>query len=191
VGFEERVQQWGQRLGAGCRRCRFDEGVRLNHLDAIVGDAESTKHVTQFFVDANEPIEPPKHEAARAPVRRRFTDGRAGVSAGMKRQDRPNAGNQRTNECKSHQPHRQVAAEVEVQNVVVELEEQPHEFACVVRIVNLVVIGAAVSCDVDYRTRHLPPKQVLANRHEVRLHAAVGRRVRAQQENPHEVGASP
>ena len=105
----------------------------------------------------------------------------------MKRQDGTRARHAGAHQHERHQSGRQVAAEVQVHNVVTQPHQQANQAEGMLRVVHLICLGLPVTGDVDDRAGVSALSKKLSQRHKMGLDSAVGRREWTQQENPHSI----
>ena len=178
---EERRQPLGQRQ----RAVRRLHGERENRADAFPAHAEPGEQCGDFRVDADQSIQPAQHESAQRCRRRRPPRGRPRISAGMERQHGLASRQQRAEQRQAQQPRRQIAAEMQVQNIRRQAPQQAHQRGRACRVIHAIGVLAPEARQVDGVAGVAVAPQVLADSHQIGLHAAVGRRIRPELHHPH------
>ena len=79
-----------------------------------------------------------------------------------------------------------IAAHVQVDNIVTQFQQQSHQLKRVLRVINFFAFRLAVTGNVDDRARNFLPTKRLADSYEVGLHTTMRRWIRAELEYSHE-----
>jgi hypothetical protein len=103
----------------------------------------------------------------------------------VERQNGLAPGPQGTQKAQAKKAGREIAADVEMGDIVVELRKKPHYLERVLRIADLIAVGLAVPGEVNDGTGNLPSEKQTVDGHQIRLHAAVRRRIRPEKEYSH------
>jgi hypothetical protein len=117
----------------------------------------------------------------------RTVRGPAVVPAGVKAQHRLAARHQTTHDAQRQQAFAEVPADMQVQHIIAQAKQKPHYLKCIPGIVDSVGVRTAVARDVDHFAGVALLAQVIANIHQVGLHAAMRRRKRPDLKDPHAV----
>src|SRR5882762_5743409 len=90
---------------------------------------------------------------------------------------------QRTHKPKPQKPPRHVAADMDVYDVELKLQQQAKDLEDSSRIVDTVAFRLPMPGEVDHLAIDLRPEQEIPDRDNICLNAAMRRRIRAQQEH--------
>ena len=110
---------------------------------------------------------------------------RGRVTTGMKCKHNPCAGNQAAGQTQCEETWVNVAADVQMCNIVPEGKEKPKYLECASWLVDVINFRSSITGQIDDRAWNLPLKEELAKGNEMGLDPSVGRRIRSQLENPH------
>src|SRR5262245_10110005 len=179
----------GERLGE--RAVAFDAHRRkgIDNPDPPRIDAEPREERGNLGIDRDDHVEAAEHESAKREPPRAPACPR-GIAAGVEREHDPASGDEGGGKTQSEQTVRELPADVNVNDVSGNPPQQPHHLQRGVRIVDLVLIGTTVPSDVDDRRADAVAAQVLADCDEIRLDAAMRRRVRPELKNHHQIASS-
>jgi hypothetical protein len=98
----------------------------------------------------------------------------------VERERHASAREERAEEAQGQEAAAQIAADVQVDDVCPDGQKEPDNLERGAWIVHVVSVASAVSRQIDHRSGDVVTAQVLADRDQIRLDAAVRRRVRAQ-----------
>src|SRR5947209_700176 len=98
--------------------------MRFDHPDPLRGHAVSLVELRDLHIDADQPIEAAQHKTTETSRTRLPALLRSWISARVKRQDGFLPGHQATRQRQRHQARREVAAEMQVRDVVIETPKQ-------------------------------------------------------------------
>src|SRR5687768_8207290 len=104
----------------------------------------------------------------------------------MERQHRPRAREHRAHGGEPEQTRRDIAAEMQVHDIELELPEDAEESGHPTRIVYVLVSALRSAGDVDDGAGNPALPEEPPDRHEIRLYSPVGRRIRPQLEHAHQ-----
>jgi hypothetical protein len=154
--------------------------VRLNDPHMLRFQSESMEESLNFRVDGNDSVEPSKDETANRSWTCTPSLLRGRVAPRMECEYGLAVRNRAAEVRESEESWCDVTADVQVHDIESQPDEEPEETEPMLRVIDSVTFGLPVPCDIDDLRGESFFLEILMNRHEIALNAAVGRRVGSQ-----------
>ena len=132
-------------------------GIRIDEPDPVPGNAELAKEIDNLLVDRDNSVKAAEHEPEQRERPRALSHGRGRISAGVEGQYRLAAWHGAAGEGEAEQAIGDIAAHVQVDDVVTQFEQQSQQLKRILRVINFFAFRLAVTGNVDDRARNVLP----------------------------------